>query len=62
MVEVEPPLPLDCHVEVAEVVAPRRQADEPRDEEGIALNEFPAGVAVDDYPSQYQHWNETSQQ
>ena len=55
MVEVEPPLPLDRHVEVAEVVAPRRQADEPRDEEGIALNEFPAGVAVDDYPSQYQH-------
>ena len=55
MVEVEPPLPLDRHVEVAEMVAPWRQADEPRDEEGVALDEFPAGVAVDDNPSQYQH-------
>ena len=54
MVKVESSLSLDGHVEVAQVVAPGGQADEARDEEGVTLNKLPAGVAVDNDPSQYE--------
>ena len=52
MVKVEAPLPLDGHVEVAQVITPRGEADETGDEEGVSLNELPARITVDDDPSQ----------
>ena len=54
MVKVEAPLSFDGHVEVAQVVTPGGKADETRDEEGVSLNELPAGITVDDDPSQYE--------
>ena len=55
MVKVEAPFSLDSQVAVHEMITARSETDEAGDEECVALNEFPAGVAVDDYPSQYQH-------
>lgn len=57
MVKVKSSLALDGHVEVAQVVAPGGQADEARDEEGVTLYKLPAGVAVDNDPSQNEPWN-----
>ena len=56
MVEVESSLALDGHVEVAQVVASGGEADEARDEEGVTLNKLPAGIAVNNYPSQDEPW------
>ena len=60
MVKVKSSLALDGHVEVTQVVAPWGEADEARDEEGVTLNELPAGVAVDNDPSQYESWNKST--
>ena len=57
MVKVKSSLALDGHVEVTQVVAPGGEADKAGDEEGVTLNELPAGVTVDDDPSQYESWN-----
>ena len=59
MVKVEAPLSFDGHVEVAQVVTPGGKADETRDEEGVSLNELPAGITVDDDPSQYESWKKS---
>ena len=60
MVKVKSSFALDGHVEVTQVVAPRGEADEAGDEEGVTLNELPAGVAVDNDPSQYESWNKST--
>ena len=59
VVKIEAPLPLDGHVEVAQVVTPGGKADETGDEEGVSLNEFPARITVDDDPSQSEPWKKS---
>ena len=58
--KVKSSLALDGHVEVTQVVTPGGEADEAGDEEGVTLDELPAGVAVDDDPSQYESWNKST--